>query len=512
MSLPEKTTSKVEADEAFEPVVEDAGSVSDGDDALKLVGTRRQYVFDEEYNRRLTRKLDWVIPPICAAVYFTQFLDKTTLNYASIMGLPITGQNYNNVSMAFYIGFLVWEFPTQYIAQRLPIAKYLGCNVVVWGAIVMLHAVAPYFGPFFALRFILGMLESCVAPILILIISMFYRKNEQASRIACFYLMNGLTSIFGGFVAYGISFYPGSYAPWKIIYLLLGGLAIVVGIVVLLFLPDSPVTARFLTEEERIAALERVRDDQGGTHNKTFKRYQVWEAVLDPRTWCIVLVTMLTSIPNGALSNFSNIIIKSFGYTSQQALILSTPGGLVGAVTTVLCGYFSDRRGDRMMPIVGAVVPTIVGAAILVGASNSGIKGLLLFAIYLVQTFGSALSVIYAWNASNTSGHTKKVTINAVTLVAFAIGNIIGTEIFQPSDAPAYIPGKTAIIVLLCITIVVCVLLRVLNIRLNREKKRELERLMAEHGWGEEEVRRERERNAFADKTDRENPYFVYTL
>jgi MFS family permease len=230
-----------------------------------------------------------------------------------------------------------------------------------------------------------------------------------------------LTSIFGGFVAYGVSFSPGPYAPWKIIYLLLGGLAIIVGFVVLLFLPDSPVTARFLTEEERIAALERVRDDQGGTHNKSFKPYQVGEAVRDPRTWMIVLVTMLTSIPNGALSNFSNIIIKNFGYSSQQALILSTPGGLVGAVTTVLCGYFSDVRGDRMMPIVGAVVPTIVGAAILVGASNSGNKGLLLFAIYLVQTFGSALSVIYAWNASNTSGHTKKVTINAMTLVSFAV-------------------------------------------------------------------------------------------
>lgn len=68
--------------------------------------------------------------------------------------------------------------------------------------------------------------------------------------------------------------------------------------------------------------------------------------------------------------------------------------------------------------------------------------GALLFAVYLIGTFGSALSIIYAWNASNTSGHTKKgvhlsiklpaysmnfpVTINAMTLVAFALGNIVG--------------------------------------------------------------------------------------
>jgi ACS family allantoate permease-like MFS transporter len=74
------------------------------------------------------------------------------------------------------------------------------------------------------------MCESCVAPILIVIISMFYKKNEQASRISWFYVMNGLTQVFGGFVAYGISFYDGhAIAPYKIIYLLLGGLAIVVG-------------------------------------------------------------------------------------------------------------------------------------------------------------------------------------------------------------------------------------------------------------------------------------------
>ncbi len=93
----------------------------------------------------------------------------------------------------------------------------------------------------------------------------------------------------------GISFYAGDrIAPYKIIYLLLGGLAIVVGICVLVWLPDSPVRAHFLTEEERIAALERVRDDQGGTENKKLKKDQVIEALTDVRTWLIILTTLLS--------------------------------------------------------------------------------------------------------------------------------------------------------------------------------------------------------------------------
>jgi len=132
----------------------------------------------------------------------------------------------------------------------------------------------------------------------------------------------------------------------------------------------------------------------------------------DVRTWLIVVATLTTSIPNGGLSNFSNIIIKSFGYTSKQTLILSTPGGLIAALMTLFCGYWSDKKNERMIPIVFALIPTIIGSAILIGLQGSSQKGALLFAVYLIGTFGSALSVIFAWNASNTSGHTKKGMLN----------------------------------------------------------------------------------------------------
>ena len=77
--------------------------------------------------------------------------------------------------------------------------------------------------------------------------------------------------------------------------MLLGACAITVGIAVLLFMPDSPGRARFLTQEERIAAIERIRDEQGGTENKRLKKEQVIEAFLDIRTWLIVLATLLSS-------------------------------------------------------------------------------------------------------------------------------------------------------------------------------------------------------------------------
>lgn len=65
---------------------------------------------------------------------------------------------------------------------------------------------------------------------------------------------------------------------------------------VLLFMPDSPANALLLTREERIAAIERIRDEQSGTENKRLKKEQVVEALLDVRTWLIVLATLLSAL------------------------------------------------------------------------------------------------------------------------------------------------------------------------------------------------------------------------
>ncbi|KZT72575.1 MFS general substrate transporter [Daedalea quercina L-15889] len=513
-SLSRSTDEKNMVD-ADEKIAMDEISVDDldyKDEALRLVGMERKVQFTEEQYAKVRRKLDWVIPPLCGAVYFTQYLDKTALSYASIMGFPVTGEGYNIVAFSFYIGFFVWVFPTMYISQRTRLGKYLGGNILAWGAIMMLHAIPKSFGPFFVLRLLLGALESCVAPILILLISMFYKKDEQASRIAMFYMMNGFSAVFGGFVAYGVSYTSNPSIPsYKIIYLLLGSMAIVVGFAVLIWMPDSPTHAKFLTEEERIAAIERIRDDQGGTENKKLKKDQLIEGLTDLRTWLIVLSTLLTNIPNGGLANFSNIIVKGYGYTTKQTLILTAPSGMIGFFTTILVGWWSDRTNERMLPIVFILIPTIVGAALLVAMNGTHEKGVILFAVYIIGTYGSSLSQIYAYNASNTSGHTKKITINAMTLATFCVANIVGTETFQPKDAPGYLPGKISILVLLSAEVFLCIFMRWYNLHLNKKKQRVIQQLKQANGWSDVDVERERERHAFLDMTDKQNPYFVYT-
>jgi len=438
----------------------------------------------------------------------------------------LIGQDFSNVSMMFYVGFLAAEvfqihdhectdgltdrqFPTQYLAQRISrLGKYLGVNVMLWGIVLACMAACRSYASLMVTRTLLGIFEAPVAPILVLIVAMWYKKEEQGRRVSYFYVCNSVTQIFGGAVAYGASFSKSHFASWRIFFLTIGLMTVLIGFVVFLLLPDSPVKAGRFSEAEKVAALLRVKGNQSGTQNAQIKRAQIRESLRDVRVWLVFLSVLLTSIPNGSLSNFSSILLTTFGYTSQQALILNLPSGAVGIFVVLLSGYLSDRWRDRSLVMLICLLPTIFAAALMIGFDPQGIpknKGVLLFASYLSGTFGAAFMLLLAWNASNLAGHSKKVTVNAMTLVAFCTGNILGTQTFRADEAPGYKSGKISIIACLAAQVLVCFALRFCNDRLNRKNAVVLQ------GMNEDDMSLLREKLAYADETDRRNPFFVYT-
>lgn len=82
---------------------------------------------------------------------------------------------------------LTVEYPTNWIIQRVPIAKYLGFNIVVWGGILALHAAGKNFTGMVILRTLLGAFEACCQPIFIMLSSMWYRREEQAATVTYWY-------------------------------------------------------------------------------------------------------------------------------------------------------------------------------------------------------------------------------------------------------------------------------------------------------------------------------------
>lgn len=149
-----------------------------------------------------------------------------------------------------------------------------------------------------------------------------YTKREQGLRVGIWFSFNGFAQIFGGLVAYGIArgavIHNFTIAPWKIVFVFTGLLTVTVGILFLFLMPDSQLNAWFLTKEERVLAVQRIRGNGQGIGNKHWKMYQFWESLTDPMVWAFVFYALVADIPNGGISNFFSQLIVSFGYTPEQ--------------------------------------------------------------------------------------------------------------------------------------------------------------------------------------------------
>lgn len=285
------------------------GSGGDTAQALFADASPEPYTQDEE--RRLVRKVDLRILPCLAVCYAFFYIDKTTLSYAAIFGirddLHLVGTEYSWLSSMFYFGFLIWAFPTNFLMQRLPVAKYLGFNIFLWGVLLIAQSGATNFTTLAVLRALSGAAEACSDPSFMLITSMWYTRRQQPVRIGLWYTANGFGIALGGLLGFGIGQIRGALPSWKYEFIIIGSLCAVWGIVLFLFLPDSPVTASMLSPHERRIAVERLRDNQTGVENKQFKSYQLFEALRDPKTWLFFLMGVLQNTPNGGISNFVRI-------------------------------------------------------------------------------------------------------------------------------------------------------------------------------------------------------------
>jgi MFS transporter, ACS family, allantoate permease len=156
------------------------------------------------------------------------------------------------------------------------------------------------------IRFLLGVFEAAVTPGFALFTSQWYTVREQGTRTSIWFSFNGFAQIFGGLLSYGIARGTQKYGtvlePWKIVFLVTGLLTSCVGVVFLWIVPDNQMNARWLSEEDRVRCVERIRVNQQGVGNRHFKGYQLKEALTDPLSWAFFFYALIVDIPNGGFT------------------------------------------------------------------------------------------------------------------------------------------------------------------------------------------------------------------
>jgi MFS family permease len=140
-------------------------------------------------------------------------------------------QRFSWVAAIFNFGFLFWALPSNLLLQRLPVAKYTGCMILLWGVLICCQAAANNYAGILVLRFILGMFEVCISPAIIFMISMFYTRSEQPLRMCIILGFNGLSTVLGALMAYGLGHVTHTMLKvWQLIFLVIGALNLVFGV------------------------------------------------------------------------------------------------------------------------------------------------------------------------------------------------------------------------------------------------------------------------------------------
>ncbi|KAM5453601.1 hypothetical protein MaudCBS49596_002804 [Microsporum audouinii] len=475
----------------------------DGDTAMALFMNAEElheYINPKEA-RKLLWKIDLMIIPYLAVCYAFFYIDKTTLSYAAIFGiredLNLKGTQYSWLSSLFYFGFLIWALPTNFMLQRYPVGKYLGVNIFMWGFFLMLQAACKNFTTLAILRTLAGAAEACSDPGFLLVTGMWYTRKEQPVRLGLWYTANGFGIAIGGLLGYGIGSIKGALPSWKYEFIIIGALCCAWGIVIFLFLPDSPVTAPFLSQRDRRRAVERVRSNQTGIENKQLKPYQIKEAFLDYKLYLFFLLGVVCNIPNGGISNFGTIIIQGFGFSTLVTTLMQIPYGIIIAVSILLCVYLNDKfENRRCLFIILFLLPNITGAFGLRFLAHD-LKAGRLICYYLTGPYNAAFVLVLSMQIANTAGEGSLFN-------SYCTGNIAGPFFYISEQSPSYPLGIWSMIVSHLIEVVVISLLGFL---LWKENKRR-DHIQSQQEGGLEG--RDLDSTAFSDMTDRENLNFRY--
>jgi len=174
-----------------------------------------------------------------------------------------------------------------YLLVKLPTGKVIGTAILLWGSALAIMSACTTFPSLLGLRFVLGSFEAMIAPSCVAVTQMWWRRGEQTLRTSYWNAMNGITAIVGSLFTYGLGHIESKVMfKYQIIFLFCGLLTVCYAAVVLVLMPDSPMEAKYLTEREKVIAVERLRANQMGVASREWRWDHVWETLLDLKTWC----------------------------------------------------------------------------------------------------------------------------------------------------------------------------------------------------------------------------------
>ncbi|KAF9239791.1 major facilitator superfamily domain-containing protein [Melanogaster broomeanus] len=409
-----------------------------------------------EEEKRLVRKLDKRILPLTCLLYLFAFLDRSNIGNARLQGLPQetlggdpSGLLFEWVTSAFYFSYILCQVPATILSKLFPPSYWMAGAAIGWGISSTLSASAFNFAGIVCARVGVGIFEAGFGPAIPLYFSFFYTKEELGLRMGYWFGFAAVAGAFGGLIAYGvqnINYGPpltggvGGQSDWKILFLMEGIPAIILGLITIFALPNRPESTNFLTEREREIALERGSRSSKADTGAMVRKEHIISAITDWRVYAGGCIYFGVNCALASLSAFLPTIIKTFGYTNALAQILTVPPYAVAAIVLCSTAYATDRFQSRGLAVAGSCAVSTIGYLIVVVVPDN--MKARYFAVFCI-TSGTytAIGITIAWFTHNLGSETKKATGIPMFMAIGQCGSVLGTHLYPETDGPRYLMG-----------------------------------------------------------------------
>lgn len=335
---------------------------------IETIG-RREEAISASTPRRVMRRL----VPFLILCYFVAYLDRVNVGFAALTmnrDLGLSPLAYAWGAGIFFIGYFLFEVPSNVILERVGARRWMARIMISWGVLAAATAFVPNGTGFIVLRFLLGLAEAGFFPGIILYLTYWFPAEHRGRIVGAFMVAVPVSSVIGAPISGIILDLHGflGLAGWQWLFIIEGVPAIFLGFLVLRVLTDKPADADWLSEPERQWLTGRLEGERRG--REAIRHFTLGEALSHPRILALAAVYFGAVAANYGLSFWLPQIVKAFGIGNAETGFVTAIPYLVGAFAMVVWGRRSDRMRERKWHTIAAALIAGLGLAAAAGLDS----------------------------------------------------------------------------------------------------------------------------------------------
>ncbi|PIF76474.1 sugar phosphate permease [Variovorax sp. 54] len=308
--------------------------------------------------KQLIRKISWRLIPFLGLLYLIAYIDRQNVSFAKLQMVDALGMSesaYGLGASLFFIGYFLFEVPSNLILAKVGASKWFARILVSWGLVTVALAFTQNATMFYILRFLLGACEAGFFPGVLYLLTLWYPSAHRGTMVGLFMIFSALANAIGGPLGGMLLDLDGLHglAGWEWVFIVTGIPAVVMGVVTFFYLPDNPARASFLTADEKAWLGAKLASEQVGMDDSASHALR---ALIDPRVLLMALCFIAFPLSAYGLSYWLPTVVKSFG-------VGNTANGFLNIIPWVLVaiGLYTVPRAAAKAK---SKTPYIVGPAL----------------------------------------------------------------------------------------------------------------------------------------------------